>query len=81
MVRTGATGGNTVNVMVSRFGHDPIAVAIAEGSTIGAVLDKAGLSLEGSQQLFCAGAEVRSSDVVDDGDVISIVTPKAAGTR
>lgn len=70
-----------VGVAISRFGHDPIPVCVADGATVADVLEKADLSLEGNQQVFNAGEQVEMSDIVEDGDVLSIVSPKAAGAR
>lgn len=68
-------------VAVSRFGNDPLAVEIAEGATVEEVLDKAGIEVESNQQIFNAGEQVDMEDEVESGDVISIVSPKAAGNR
>lgn len=68
-------------VAVSRFGHDPLAVEIAPGATVEDVLDEAGVEVEANQQVFNAGEQVDLADEVESGDVISIVSPKAAGSR
>lgn len=70
-----------IAVAVSRFGHDPIPVSVAEDSTIEDVLAKAGITLAGTEKVFVAGAEVALDDVVEDKDVVSVVTPKQAGSK
>jgi hypothetical protein len=70
-----------VAVAVSRFGHDPIPVKLDEGATVEDALSEAGVDLGENQQVFNAGAQVNMNDIVEDGDVLSIVSPKAAGAR
>lgn len=71
----------TLAVAVSRFGHDAVPVCVEDGATVQQVLEKAGVTLDGREKVFNAGAEVSMRDLVDDGDVLSIVTPKAAGNN
>ncbi len=68
-------------VAVSRFGHDPIPVCVPEGGTIEDVLDKAGITLTGTEKVYVSGAEVDLDDEVEDKDVVSVVTPKQAGSK
>lgn len=68
-------------IAVSRFGHDPIPVTVSEGSTVQDVLTKAKIELSGTEKVFVAGAEVDLQDEVEDKDVISVVTPKQAGSK
>jgi putative ubiquitin-RnfH superfamily antitoxin RatB of RatAB toxin-antitoxin module len=68
-------------IAVSRFGHDPIPVTVAEGATVQDVLTKAKIDLSGTEKVFVAGAEVDLQDEVEDKDVISVVTPKQAGSK
>ncbi len=72
---------DSIAVAVSRFGHDPVPVSVVEGSTIEDVLDKAGISLTGTEKVYVSGAQVDLEDEVEDKDVISVVTPKQAGSK
>lgn len=70
-----------IAVAVSRFGHEPIPVCVDEGATVREVLEKAGISLTGREKVYVAGAEATMRDEVEEGDVLSIVTPKQAGNK
>lgn len=74
---TPATG--NIVVTISRFGRDPQNVTVPEGSSVSTVLSQAGVELEGREQLFVEGVTADSSDVLENGDILSIVTPKQAG--
>lgn len=75
---TGASVGE-VKVFVSRFGHDPINVSVPVDSTVEYVLEEAGIELTGREEIFILGAKSSMDDLVDDKDVLSVVTPKQAG--
>ena len=68
-------------VAVSRFGHEPLPVCVPEGASVRDVLEKAEISLSGREKVYVAGAEASMRDVVEEGDVLSIVTPKQAGNK
>lgn len=68
-------------VAVSRFGHDPIPVCLPKGATVEEVLDMAEVELDGREEVFVAGTRADYEDVVEDKDVLSVVTPKQAGSR
>lgn len=70
---------NTIKVTVSRFGHEPRTLDVPEDSTVSDVLGIAGVSIEEHQQLFVEGVSAESGDILEDGDILSIVTPKQAG--
>lgn len=72
--------GPMIAVAVSRLGSDPVPVSIAAGSTVAAALAKAGI--EGAKgELFVDGSPANLEDVLENGDVLNIVTPKEAGAR
>lgn len=77
--KTKTTRAKNIMLAVSRFGHDPLAVQVPTGSTVDDVLEKAEIDLEENQQVFNAGEPVSGDDEVESGDVLSIVSPKAAG--
>ena len=72
------SAGDVIAVSVVSFGNDPIAVALPVGSTVAQALAKAGVS-RGSAELFVSGEAADDSDIVENGDVLSLVTPKQAG--
>ncbi len=69
-----------IAVSVVSFGNDPIALALAEGSTVATALSKAGITPTG-QEVFVSGESASDNDVLEAGDVVSIVTPKQAGLK
>jgi sulfur carrier protein ThiS len=73
----GATG-DTIAVAVVSFGNDPTPLTLAKGATVADALREAGIS-RGSQEFFVSGESAGDSDVLEDGDVLSVVTPKQAG--
>ena len=76
----GAPVDNIIAVSVVSFGNDPIAVAIPVGSTVAQAMAAAGVS-RGGQQLFVSGEVAEDGDVLEAGDVLTIVTSKQAGAR
>lgn len=70
---------STITVTIIRLGNDPQTVTLEPDSTVAMALEKAGLdsSLAGSTSV--AGVQAKSDDILDDGDVLQVVTPKQAG--
>lgn len=73
-----AKGGEIV-VTIAKFGDDPINVTLAAGSTVSEALAEAGISVTGREQAFVEGEQAEPSDVLENADILSIVTPKSAG--
>jgi len=71
---------NVIAVSVVSFGNDPIALALPVGSTVADALAAADIQRAG-QEFFVSGETAEDSDVLETGDVLSIVTPKQAGNR
>lgn len=71
---------DVIAVSVVSFGNDPVAVALPVGATVAQALAKAGVVRSG-QEIFVSGETAEDSDILENGDVLSIVTPKQAGTR
>lgn len=69
---------DNIAVSVVSFGNDPIAVLLPAGSTVAQALAQAQIT-RGAQQLFVSGETADDSDILESGDVLSIVTPKQAG--
>ena len=66
-------------VYIARFGHDEIAVEVPDGATVREVFAQTGYSNSGREVAYVDGVPATMSSIVEDGDVISIVTPKQAG--
>lgn len=71
--------GATIAVSVVRLGSDPIALSLSEGATVADALAQAGIDRDGREQVRVAGVEADDTDVLENGDVLSISTPKQAG--
>lgn len=71
---------DVIAVSVARLGNDPLPVALPVGSTVRDALEKAGVSTTGrSTEYFVGGVRADLDDELEDGDVLSLVTPKQAG--
>jgi len=70
---------NTIVVTVARFGNAPQNVTVPTGSTVDTILATVGLHLEGREELFVEGVNAEGDDVLENGDILSVVTPKQAG--
>lgn len=68
-----------LTVYISRFGHDEIELEVPEGTTVAQVFAQAGIALSGREQAFVSGVPATMPSIVEDGDVINVVTPKQAG--
>ncbi len=63
-------------VYIARFGHDEIEVEVTPGTTVTQVLRMSGIEISGREQCYVDGIQAQPGSIVEDGDVVSIVTPK-----
>lgn len=75
-----APEGDTIAVTVTRFGSDPITVRLAKGATVADALAGAGVAA-GRAEYFVDGQRAESGDILEDLDVLALVTPKQAGSK
>lgn len=68
-------------VTIAKFGDDPMNVTVPVGSTVADVLAESGISLTGREKSYVEGEEATSTDVLENADILSIVTPKQAGNN
>ena len=73
----GTTG--TMIVTIAKFGDDPVNVSVPVGSTVSMVLAQSGITITGRETSYVDGVEALASDVLENGDILSVVTPKQAG--
>lgn len=71
----------TIVITVSRFGHNPVSVSVPVDSTVQQALASAGVSVQSHEQLFVSGVQATAGDILDAGDILSVVTPKQAGSN
>lgn len=81
MEKANKAEGDVIAVAVSRLGSDPVPVKLAKGGTVAAALKLAGIATTGKTEYFVDGVRADLEDILDDGDVLSIVTPKQAGSK
>lgn len=70
----------TIAVAVSRLGSDVVPVTLPKDSTVRDALAKAGVSESARTEYFVSGVRAEMNDVLEDGDVLALVTPKQAGS-
>lgn len=73
--------GDLIAVAVTRLGNDPVPVQLAKGSTVKDALAKAGVATTSSTEYFVSGQRAEANDILEDGDVLALVTPKQAGSK
>lgn len=80
MKKAETTGENTgdIAVTVTRMGSDPVTVRLAKGATVTDALTAAGVTARGLEY-FVDGQRANANDVLEDLDVLALVTPKQAG--
>lgn len=74
----GASSQETIAVAVVSFGNDPVPLTLPVGATVADALIAAGIT-RSSQEFFVSGEPANDADVLEAGDVLSIVSPKQAG--
>jgi len=70
--------GNNIAVSVVAFGNDPIALLLPVGATVASALAQAGIA-RGASDIFVSGQDAEDADILESGDVLSIVSAKQAG--
>jgi len=70
-----------ITIYIARFGHDEIEMRVDEGTTVAQVFAQSGIDLTGREQSYVDGVPALPGSIVENGDVVSIVTPKQAGNN
>lgn len=68
-----------IKVIIGRFGREPEEVEIAENSTVNEALKDAGIKLNDSEKIWVNSERAAGNDIIENGDIINIVSPKEAG--
>ena len=66
-------------ITVTRFGSNTLTVLVPVDSTVSEVLAIAGITTSGNEQMFVEGVPANSNSVLENGDILSVVTPKQMG--
>lgn len=80
MEKANKAEGDVIAVAVTRLGSDPVAVKLKKGGTVKEALALAGINA-GRAEYFVDGQRAEENDILEDGDVLSLVTPKQAGSK
>lgn len=75
----GAGRSGDINVRLGRFGRSPETVSLRRDSTVGDALSEADWDISDEERVYVNGEPADNADILEDGDVISIVAPKTAG--
>lgn len=70
-----------IAIAVTRLGSDPVAVKLKTGGTVKEALALAGVSTSSRSEYFVDGQRAELEDILEDGDVLALVTPKQAGSN
>jgi hypothetical protein len=73
--------GEFIAVAVTRLGSEPVPVKLAKGSTVNDALAAAGITTTARGEYFVDGQRAEGADILEDGDVLTLVTPKQAGSK
>ncbi len=71
--------GDDITVKIGRFGSDTSTVSIPENTSVGDALEEAGISVGSNEKIWVNGEKATSRDILEDGDVVNVVSPKEAG--
>jgi len=72
---------SSIKVIVSRLGSEEIEVSLPVDSTVREALEKAGVPVSDRTEIFVSGVRAEMDNLLDDGDVLALTTPKQAGSR
>ncbi len=72
---------DVMTVSVSRFGQSTMTLTVPVDATVSEVLTQANVSTQGNEQIFVAGISANANDILEDGDIVSVITPKQAGAK
>lgn len=67
-----------IKVTVAQFGRENTQVLVPIDSTVATVLEAAGVSINGNEELFVEAQVATMDAIMEDGDILSVVTPKQA---
>lgn len=69
---------DTIKIIIGRFGREPQEHIVSKDTTVEGALSSADIDFENGN-VFVNGQRAESGNVLDDGDVINIVTSKQGG--
>lgn len=72
---------NSMKVTIGRFGSEPQEVFIERDSTIRAALTEVGIEITDSDKVWVNGQRATLRDILEENDIVNVVTPKQAGNN
>ena len=69
---------SSFKVKIARLGTAPVEVTLGRTHTVAAALLAAGIDPSGSEDVWVDGEQTDRDDVVEAGEILTIITPKAA---
>lgn len=68
-----------ISVKIGRLGSGTLEFRLPQDTTIGEALSQANIFVEGQEKIMVNGEEATKDDILDSGDIVSLITPKHAG--
>lgn len=69
-----------ITVQIGAFGTDPEEYELPKDSTVADALEEAGLD-DRTKKVYVNGETANRQDILEDGDVLNVVSPKQAGNN
>lgn len=71
----------TMVITIGRFGSSSEKITVPKDSTVEESLDEAGITYSSTEKVMVNGERASANDVLEDGDVVNIFSPKEAGSK
>lgn len=69
-----------ITVKIGAFGTDPEEYELPKDASVGDALVEAGMD-DRTKKVYVNGETANRQDILEDGDVLNVVSPKEAGTN
>lgn len=71
----------TISVRIGRFGSDSSTHSLPKDCTVEDALEEAGIPFSSTEKVMVNGERASSNDILENGDVVNIFSPKEAGLQ
>lgn len=80
MQKKAAVAGDSITIFIARMGQDGVSVTVPKDTTVREALSKSDVGGTTTRtEYFVSGVRADMDDVLENGDVLSLTTPKQAG--
>jgi len=69
-----------MKVTIGRFGSEPKEVELEKDATVRQALEELGLDVGETTNVYVNGVKASMRDILEEGDLVNLVTPKQAGS-